>query len=268
MKLAMLGTGNMGSAILAGLRASFGDTIELLAWDARTEALRNLDVTVTVQDPVGWFTGSSAPDAVIVAVKPYDLAMAIEGITAKACAAVIAPLWISIAAGKTINSLQKLLPEGARICRVMPNTPALIGKAMSAYALSDNATPADAALAGAIFGACGTALPVAEKSMNAITGLSGSGPAYVFYFIESLIEAGIMAGLPADVARTCALQTVIGSAAMAAGSKESLPDLIRKVMTPGGTTAHGLMALERHAVKDAVIKAVFAATKRSEALEN
>ena len=103
--------------------------------------------------------------------------------------------------------------------------------------------------------------------MHAVTGLSGSGPAYVFFFIESLIEAGVMAGLPQTVARECALQTVIGAAAMAAGSEESLADLKMKVMTPAGTTASGCMALERHAFKDAVIKAVAAATKRSEELE-
>jgi len=268
MKLAMLGTGNMGKAILAGVRKAYGEGIELFAWDAKSEALQNLDAAVMVKAPAEWFAGGSAPDAVVVAVKPFDLTTALTGISADVGVQVIGPLWISIAAGKTIASLQKLLPEGARICRVMPNTPALIGKAMSAYALSANATSGDAALAAAIFGACGKALLVQEKSMNAITGLSGSGPAYVFYFLESLIEAGIMAGLPADVARECALQTVIGSAEMAAVSRESLTDLIGKVMTPGGTTAHGLMALERHAVKDAVIRAVVAATKRSEALEN
>jgi pyrroline-5-carboxylate reductase len=268
MKLAMLGTGNMGKAILAGLRKAYGDGIELMAWDAKADAMRHLDASVSVKEPAAWFADGVAPDAVVVAVKPFDLAKALEGVVASVGTAVTGPLWISIAAGKTLAGLGKVLPEGARLCRVMPNTPALIGKGMSAYALSANATPADAALAASIFGACGKALPVQEKSMNAITGLSGSGPAYVFYFIESLIEAGIMAGLPADVARECTLQTVIGSAEMAAASPDSLADLIGKVMTPGGTTAHGLMALERHAVKDAVIKAVFAATKRSETLEN
>ncbi len=268
MKLAMLGTGTMGSAILTGLRKAFGDGIELVAWDAKKEALQKLDSRVAVMEPAGWFSAGGALDAIVVAVKPYDLAAALTGVAAQAGAGIIAPLWISIAAGKSIASLAKLLPVGARICRVMPNTPALIGKGMSAYALSENATPEDAALVAAVFGACGKALAVQEKSMNAVTGLSGSGPAYVFYFMESLIEAGIMAGLPADTARECALQTVLGSAEMAATSKDSLPDLIKKVMTPGGTTAHGMMALEGNGVKDAVIKAVFAATKRSEALEN
>jgi pyrroline-5-carboxylate reductase len=268
MKLAMLGTGNMGKAILAGLRKAYGERIELLAWDVKSEALQNLDKAVMVKEPAEWFTRGEAPDAVVVAVKPFDLAAGLAGISADFGVQVIKPLWISIAAGKTIASLQKHLPEGARICRVMPNTPALIGKAMSAYALSANATPGDAALTAAIFGACGKALLIQEKFMNAVTGLSGSGPAYVFYFLESLIEAGIMAGLPADIARECAVQTLIGSAEMAAVSRESLTDLIGKVMTPGGTTAHGLMALEGHAVKNAVITAVIAATKRSEALEN
>ena len=205
MKIAMLGTGNMGKAILAGLRRTYGDGMELAAWDANSEALRNLDSAVSVMESPAWFSNGMAPDAVIIAVKPFDLAAAIAPLVETAASGLLSPLWISIAAGKSIASLRKLLPAGARICRVMPNTPALIGKAMSAYSLSENASAADAAIAEKIFQACGAVIALPEKFMNAVTGLSGSGPAYVFFFLESLIEAGVMAGLPQKISRECAL---------------------------------------------------------------
>ncbi len=107
MKLAMLGTGTMGKAILAGLRKAFGEKMELLAWDAKSDARRNLDGAVRVQEPASWFAGGAPPDAVIVAVKPFDCAAALQGIVSQVAVPVIGPLWISIAAGKTIAFLQE-----------------------------------------------------------------------------------------------------------------------------------------------------------------
>jgi pyrroline-5-carboxylate reductase len=149
----------------------------------------------------------------------------------------------------------------------MPNTPALIGEAMSVYALSENALDSDAKLVETIFQACGKTIQAPEKFMNAVTGLSGSGPAYVFFFLESLIEAGVIAGLPQQIARECALQTLIGAARMAEASPDSLGDLKMKVMTPAGTTASAFAVLEQNGFKHALIKAVVAATRRSEQLE-
>jgi pyrroline-5-carboxylate reductase len=271
MKIALLGTGNMGKALISGLRRKYGEGIRIIAWDKNVDALKGLDDSVTVMEPGKWLNGENVPEAIVLAVKPYDLASALELVAGRGAKKLALPLWISIVAGKSIAALRKLFPKGieseVRFCRVMPNTPALIDEAMSAYTLSENATEKDSALAEKIFCACGKTVAVPEKLMNAVTGVSGSGPAYVFFFIESLIEAGVMAGLPQKIARECALQTVIGAAKLAAASSESLADLKMKVMTPAGTTASACMVLEQHAFKHAIIKAVTAATKRSEQME-
>ncbi|MBN1130796.1 MAG: pyrroline-5-carboxylate reductase [Chitinispirillaceae bacterium] len=271
MKIAILGTGNMGKALIAGLRRKYGEGISIIAWDRNADAMKSLDGAVTVMEPAKWLAGESVPDAVLIAVKPFDVAAAMAPITGSGGKKLTSPLWVSIAAGKSIAVLRKLFPKGAdaevRLCRVMPNTPALIDEAISAYTLSDNATEKDAEIAEKIFHACGKTVAVPEKFMNAVTGLSGTGPAYVFFFLESLIEAGVMAGLPQRIARECALQTVIGAAKLASVSPESLADLKMKVMTPAGTTASACMVLEHHAFKHAIIKAVIAATRRSEQME-
>jgi pyrroline-5-carboxylate reductase len=267
MKIAILGTGNMGKAIMSGLLRTFGETITILAYDKIPESLKNIDCRVKVSGPDSWFQSDPLPDAIILAVKPFDIAAALRSVKEPKSGALVKPLWISIAAGKKLATLQSLLPEGARICRVMPNTPALIGEGMSAYALSENAKPEDTGIVEKIFNACGKAVAVQEKLMNAVTGLSGSGPAYVFYFIESLIEAGVVAGLPYKISRECALQTVLGAAKMVQSSAESPGELTMKVMTPAGTTASAFSVLEQHSFKHIMIKAVVAAARRSEELE-
>lgn len=271
MKIAILGTGNMGKALISGIRRKYGEGIRIIAWDKNPDATKSLDSAVTVAEPGKWFAGETVLDAILIAVKPFDVAAALAPVITGGSKKLASPLWISIVAGKSIAVLRKLLPKSieneARFCRVMPNTPALIDEAMSAYTLSENATEKDTAIAEKIFHACGKTVCVPEKFMNAITGLSGTGPAYVFFFLESLIEAGVMAGLPQRIAHECALQTVIGAAKLAAVSPESLADLKMKVMTPAGTTASACMVLEHHSFKHAIIKAVVAATKRSEQME-
>lgn len=267
MKIAILGTGNMGKAIMSGLLRTFGETIIIIAYDKIPESLTNVDKRAIIAEPEAWFRNEPLPDAVILAVKPYDVATALQSIKDAKTGVLTKPLWISIAAGKSLSTLQSFLPEGARICRVMPNTPALIGEGMSAFAMSENATKEDTGIVEKIFNACGKAIAVPEKLMNAVTGLSGSGPAYVFYFIESLVEAGVVAGLPLKIAQECALQTVLGAAKMVQSSSESPGDLTMKVMTPAGTTASAFSVLEQHSFKHIMIKAVAAATKRSEELE-
>jgi pyrroline-5-carboxylate reductase len=265
MNIAILGTGNMGRAIISGLERTYGGGIKIAAWDKNGDALRGLGPRVAAVHPREWFT--PAPDAVVLAVKPFDMESALAPVIAAGGTNATRPLWISIAAGRSIAALQKMLPEGSRICRVMPNTPAVIGEAISVYALGENATEEDGRLAEKIFKACGKTVQAPEKFMNAATGLSGSGPAYVFFFLESLVEAGVVAGLPEKIARECALQTVIGAAKMALESPDNFADLKMKVMTPAGTTASACMVLEQNAFKHTIIKAVVAATKRAEQLE-
>jgi pyrroline-5-carboxylate reductase len=271
MNIAILGTGNMGKALISGLRRKYGEGILIIAWDKNSEAMKSLDSAVAVKEPGKWFAGETVPDAIVIAVKPFDVAAALAPVIGSGGRKLASPLWVSIVAGKSIEVLRRLFPKWTdaevRFCRVMPNTPALIDEAMSAYTLSENATEKDAAIAEKIFHACGKTIEVPEKFMNAVTGLSGTGPAYVFFFLESLVEAGVMAGLPQRIARECALQTVIGAAKLAAVSPESLADLKMKVMTPAGTTASACMVLEHHSFKHAIIKAVMAATKRSEQME-
>ena len=269
MNIAILGTGNMGRALIAGLLRKYGGGVRIVAWDKNDGALKGIDPAVNISDARAWFAAHEPPDAVVLAVKPFDIESSLATIvTGGDPARLTQALWISIAAGRSIASLQKLLPANCRVCRVMPNTPALIDEAMSVYTLGENASQNDAKLVETIFQACGKTIQVPEKFMNAVTGLSGSGPAYVFFFLESLIEAGVIAGLPQRIARECALQTLIGAARMAEASPDSLSDLKMKVMTPAGTTASAFAVLEQNGFKHTLIKAVIAAARRSEQLEN
>jgi len=264
MKIALLGCGNMGKAIIAGLLKKYDD-IALLAYDKNDAALTSLPDEVLVIPPEEWYDDDTMPDAIIVAVKPQDIQEALIPLTkdAEKSAGV---LWISIAAGISIAALEDSLTPTARVCRVMPNTGALIGEAMSAFACNGNCTPNDIQLADDVLSACGKCVNVPEKYMNAITGLSGSGPAYVYLFIEALIEGGVAAGLPYATAKECAVQTVIGAARMVEHGNQNPAILKAQVMSPAGTTVKGLIALEKNNFKYAVIQAVAEATKRSEEL--
>lgn len=262
MKIAVLGCGNMGKALIEGLQKSFGDQCSIIAYDTNLFALTGLPNNIVIKNISQWFSDANAlPDAVIVAVKPGDVASALQMEKENSAAAM--PLWISIAAGIPLSKLHSLLPENARFCRVMPNTPAMIGEGVSAFSLSESCHDRDIALVQAILNSCGKSVMIPENYMDAVTGLSGSGPAYVFLFIEALIEGGVAAGLPYAVARDCAIQTVIGASKMVANAPDHPASLKMKVMSPAGTTAAGCMALEQHAFKHAVIDAVCKATARS-----
>ncbi len=183
-------------------------------------------------------------------------------------------LVISIAAGVRIATLEAALGAGARVVRVMPNTPCLIQQGASAYALGASASPADADLVHALLSSVGLAVQVEEKMMDAVTGLSGSGPAYVFMMIEALADGGVAAGLPRDTALALAAQTVAGAAAMVfqGGDDAAIlgmvhPGILKdKVASPAGTTIAGICELESSGVRGAFIRAVKAAAKRSEEL--
>jgi pyrroline-5-carboxylate reductase len=185
-------------------------------------------------------------------------------------------LVISIAAGVRLETLEAALGAGARVVRVMPNTPCLVAAGASAYALGAHATQADADLVHSLLGSVGLAIQVEEKMMNAVTGLSGSGPAYVFLMIEALADGGVAAGLPRDTALALAAQTVAGAAQMVLqgdndddGSVLGLvhPAVLKdKVASPAGTTIAGICELETSGVRGAFMRAVKAAAARSEEL--
>jgi pyrroline-5-carboxylate reductase len=175
-------------------------------------------------------------------------------------------LLISIAAGVTIARIEKVLTGGPRVVRVMPNTPALVLAGAAGLAGGKNATNDDLALAQSIFNSVGRAFIVDEKLMDAVTGLSGSGPAYVFTIIEALAEAGVKAGLPRQLALELAAQTVYGAAKMVLETKEHPGKLRDMVTSPGGTTIEGLHALEEGKLRATLMNAVAAATARSREL--
>jgi pyrroline-5-carboxylate reductase len=204
---------------------------------------------------------AEAAPVVILCVKPQEAAIAIQ----QAGAALSGKLLISIAAGLNVATLEKMAPK-CRVIRAMPNTPAIIGRAATAYTGGANATQADKDCAEAIFASVGIVSYVQEKLLDAVTGLSGSGPAYVFLVIEALTDGGVSCGLPTNLARQLAIQTVLGAAELAKETGEH-PAILREMVTsPGGTTAAALGELEQHGVRAAFIQAVRAADRRSKEL--
>ena len=263
-RIGFIGAGKMGSAIIKGiLRAGLVDRSRLAASDP-IEALGKALVDETgvrfLRDNVELVNSS---DIVILAVKPQVIDAVLQEL---AGTPLDDKLVVSIAAGVPLARIEGLLPEGTRVVRVMPNTPCLVGEAASAYAGGRWARSEDLDRVGQILSSVGLAVTVEEHHLDAVTALSGSGPAYVFLFIEALTAGGVQMGLGRDVALKLALQTVYGSAVMARESKEHLAELRDAVTSPAGTTAAGLFALEQGAFRATVMEAVLQATERSEAL--
>jgi pyrroline-5-carboxylate reductase len=195
----------------------------------------------------------------VVAVKPGDVVDACRSIPEPA------PV-LSIAAGVTLRTLEEALPTGTPVVRAMPNTPALIGAGAAAIAAGSSAGEDELAWAERVLGSVGTVVRVPESLLDAVTGLSGSGPAYVFLVAEALIEGGVLAGLPRPVSSSLAVQTLLGAARLLAESEDGPESLRAAVTSPGGTTAAGLRALERAGVRSAFLDAVMDATERSREL--
>lgn len=202
------------------------------------------------------------------------LVLAVKPTSAQAVLAELAPtmgpqhLLISICAGVPLARLASGLPDGVRLIRVMPNTPSLVGEGASGYALGPTATEEDARLAERLLGAVGTAYRLDERLLDAVTGLAGSGPAFVYLLIEALSDGGVRMGLPRPVAAALAAQTLRGAATMVLQTGEHPAVLRERVTSPGGTTAAGLAALEQCAVRSAMMRAVESATQRSIELGN
>ncbi len=254
----------MGGALLTGLLTRGG-------WPAATVAVVELDPDRRAQlaaDHPG-LTVLDAPEAGVVA----DDGGAILAVKPDTAEAVCRSLGLSgvhrvlsVVAGLAAQRLEACLPAGAVVIRAMPNTPALIGAGVTAISGGSQATAADLAWAEDLLRAVGTVVRLPERQLDAVTGLSGSGPAYVFLVAESLIEAGVLAGLPRDLSRTLATETILGAARLMVETGESPETLRAAVTSPGGTTAAGLRALESRAVRSAFLEAVAAAVERSRSL--
>jgi pyrroline-5-carboxylate reductase len=257
-RLAVVGGGNMGAALVGGLLAAGWAAADELAIVevalARRDALVRLFPGVTVVE------ATPACDAALIAVKPGDAPTA----TAVAAAAGARRV-LSIAAGVGTATLQAAAGDTVAVVRAMPNTPALVGQGAAAICGGPTASDADLDWAEGILGAVGTVVRVPEAQLDAVTGLAGSGPAYLFLVAEALTDAGVVAGLTRPVAEALVSQLLVGSAALLADRGD--PAALRAMVTsPGGTTAAGLRVLEEHGVRSALIEAVVAATERSREL--
>jgi pyrroline-5-carboxylate reductase len=264
LAVGFLGAGQMATALATGwAKASLLDVKRSLAADPVSGARANFQQTTGIKAVESNLEVLAACDVLILAVKPQVM----NAVLAEAKTAIRAShLVVSIAAGVTLKTLGEQLGDKARLVRVMPNTPCLVGASATGFSPAASATPDDAALVERLFSAVGVAYRVPEHLLDAVTGLSGSGPAFVYLFIESLADGGVKCGLPRNVATSLAAQTVLGAAKMVLETGQHPGALKDAVASPGGTTIAGLHALERAAFRAAAMDAVEAATRRAQEL--
>jgi pyrroline-5-carboxylate reductase len=266
-RIGIIGAGAMGGALAAGLLASGSSADAIRAADPDSDRRRNLEESRGIRCGADNREVVEQSDLVVLAVKPNRVAEVLRDLGGADDPGLVRPLWVSIAAGVSLASLAEGLPPGARLVRSMPNTPALVGEGATAFVANPEATDADRAAARLLFEAVGTAWEApSEELMDAVTGLSGSGPAYVFVLLEALGDAGVRMGLPREAAHALAAQTVLGAARLALESGRDPGDLKAQVTSPGGTTIAGLERLEAAGFRSAIHEAVEAATRRSREL--
>jgi pyrroline-5-carboxylate reductase len=264
MRVGFIGCGRMATAIAQGLvNAGF----------VSASQVSGSDPSVATRERFASETGAQAggdnaavlknSDVLVLAVKPQHMPAVLKEI-----AAGVGPqhLIVSVAAGVPLATLSQALGERARLVRVMPNTPCLVQAGATAFARGGQATAEDGALVERLFATIGIAMEVAEPLLDAVTGLSGSGPAYAFQIIEALSDGGVRCGLPRDVATKLAAQTMLGAAKMVLETGEHPGALKDGVASPGGTTIAGLHELERGGLRGTLMNAVEAAAKRSQEL--
>jgi pyrroline-5-carboxylate reductase len=265
-KIAVFGIGIMGAALARGLALSGAVApSDIILCDIHVAKAQRVADSIgsAVQVVATPLAAASRADILLFATKPTVLPAVLSEIAPS-----VHPnqLIISIAAGLRIVRMEDVLPKDMPVIRAMPNTPATVNAGASAIARGTRATDAHVALALAVFEAVGKAVEVDEKLMDAVTGLSGSGPAYVFMLIEALMDGGVKAGLSRDTARLLAAQTVYGAAKMVLESDIHPAQLKDNVTTPGGTTIQAVAVLERAGLRTAIIDAIDAATQRSKEL--
>lgn len=260
-KISFLGAGAMATAIVSGLLKKGFPASNIFAFDISEAASAKFAKNTGIKTCVSANDAVKEADIILIAVKPQSVSAAISSVKEF----LGGKLLISIAAGISISKIMGLAGV-KRIIRAMPNTPALVGEGITALCAPEGISESDVNAALQIFDSVGKTVVVSEKLMDAVTGLSGSGPAYVFDFIQALSDAGVNNGLPRDIAFKLASQTVFGAAKLLIESGEHPSILKENVTSPGGTTAKALSVLERGAFRGIISEAVSAATERSREL--
>ncbi|MCC7371073.1 MAG: pyrroline-5-carboxylate reductase [Chloroflexi bacterium] len=263
-RLVFLGGGQMAEAIARGvIAAGLLKPEQIAASEVRAARREYLQNQVGIQAVASNAEAVALGDVILLAVKPQDTATVLADIGGLVTPSQVV---VSIAAGVPLKKLEAPFTRPVPVVRVMPNTPCLVGAGMAAIARGTHASADDEARVLSIFNATGKAVSVAEKDLDAVTGLSGSGPGYVAVIVEAMIDGGVRAGLARDIATTLAVQTVLGSAQMLSQTGEHPARLKDMVTSPGGTTIAGVHALEQGGLRAAMIDAIVAATDRSREL--
>ena len=261
-RLAVIGAGVMGEALVRGLLGSGWLAGDIVLADVRADRLRELAAELGVGTAASNVEAARSADGVLLATKPQDALTALEGLGGHAPRDGV----VSIVAGLRTTSISVAIGGTPSVVRAMPNTPARVGKGVTALAAGRDASEATRELAAAIFSAVGPVVWIGEEHLDAVTAISGSGPAYVFLLAEAMVDGAVALGLPRPVAETLTYHTIEGAGAMLTSSGEHPAQLRNQVTSPGGTTAAALTVLEAMAVRAAVIEAARAAQRRSREL--
>jgi len=264
VRVGLIGAGRMATALARGLiSAGFATAEDICACDISDAARQRFVSETSAKSTSSMAEVVRGSQIVVLAVKPQQMPDVLQELSAEVTSEQIV---VSIAAGVTLEALSAALGEATRLFRVMPNTSCLVSQGASAFAPGGASTTEDASLVKAMLATVGLVEEVTEAQLDAVTGLSGSGPAYVFQIIEALSDGGVSVGLPRDVASRLAAQTVLGAAQMVLQTDDH-PGVLRDAVTsPGGTTIAGLHAMEQAGVRAALMNAVRAATHRSQEL--
>ncbi len=262
MTVAIIGAGVMGETLLSGLIRGGHATADLMVGEKRAERATELREKYAVR-VVANTEAAAAADTVALVVKPQDMGDVLTEIAPHLRPGQVI---ISLAAGITTAYIEKHIPDGIAVVRVMPNTPALVDEGMAAISPGTHCDEEHLALAEGMLSVTGRVVRVPEKQQDAVTAISGSGPAYLFFVVEAMIEAGVHLGLPRSTATELVVQTVVGSAKLLRETGTHPTVLREQVTSPGGTTAAAIRQLEDHKVRAAFITAMEAARDRSVAL--
>jgi pyrroline-5-carboxylate reductase len=260
--VAIFGAGVMGETLLSGLLRAGRPADQLVITERRADRAAELTEKygVRVLDNA---EAAAIADTLVLVVKPQDMAALLDEISPHVADG---NLVVSLAAGITTTYLESRLPQGRPVVRVMPNTPALVDQGMAAISAGAHCDPEHLREAEELLAATGKVLEVPEKLQDAVTAISGSGPAYIFYVVEAMIEAGVVLGMPRSTATELVVQTLYGAATMIKETGQHPTVLREQVTSPGGTTAAALRELDDHKVRAAFITAMEAAANRSREL--